>query len=192
MPHNKPAIAKHIKRMGEICYCWNELHVCFMLIFSTLIEKNNPDKGMAIWNSLANDKGQRKMLIKLAEQQLDNKSMLFKNILWVKEKTDRLSKFRNAYVHSAVSSTFAISKNHKIHLEQMISNKEFARLRGDLIVLKKYSLGMALHAMFSERALSSLNRPRLLSIVESNSQDTQIKNRRKKLALKRQPQSSAQ
>lgn len=102
---------RYAKAVGYLLLEWNILHSDLEKIFDILLNAESQKISKAIWHSISNDKGQRKLISNLANclfaDPTDKEAQAVRSgIAWMLDKADRLSPIRDASAHSPVALLF--------------------------------------------------------------------------------------
>lgn len=173
-PMNAVAVRRHARLAGEVIWAWNELHASFNHLFSGLVDPDNLLMGMRLWTAIANETAQREMLREAVEctRGLSNSDKA--SIAWVIKQADRLAVYRNDIIHGQMGFTIrdtgvftsmsylgnAHSRIVRHGVHDLTLDELMKSLRGDLMALAGYAMGVARSGMKTRLLTSDFIRPR--------------------------------
>ena len=176
----RPVIQTHAQHIGEIMIAWNEVQSNLFMLFWALNRAANYETMHGIWHCIQSDKTQRDMVTAAAKGVLKEKGqrrMLVK-IEWLIARIADLSPYRNDSAHTPIffqidhdGKTLLIYdfiSARKPALERLELNpisKIWARVRGDIYALSRYTSSISDELLYGEDPSQPPfpRRPRLLT-----------------------------
>lgn len=135
----------HAQNIGQIVIRWNELHQAFLNIFIHMLQ--NLYSARKMWEEMPSDKSQRGLLKSYLEGLKEDH--VITELIWIINKTDQLSPYRNSYVHvnvlrhtneQKVSPDPLAKQKNADRLKDAQTKKLFYPLKGDITALQQYTM----------------------------------------------------
>ncbi len=148
------AIGHYTARAGEIIWAWNQLQHAFQFLFIRSVTPKNPEGGLAIWQAINSDSGQRDVLKAAMKHYRPEMDLVSEGITWLLDVASKLAPHRNDIAHAPTilnwtESGYVIPSRlaKPTHAKRMLaakSLKQFHRhLRDDLHALTNYAFALS-------------------------------------------------
>lgn len=99
----------YTKAIGRVLLAWNDLHEHLATLFVIAMGGGWTNRPLAVWHSVRNDLGKRKLLKAAIEKQLDSEKArrpkFAEEILWIIKEANSLEGFRDDSAHTPLAAS---------------------------------------------------------------------------------------